>query len=122
MNRVLQLVRFLITCHLISLVSLVGTSGDNDNFFINTDKLLSNKSLLNERALSKNESQLEPFIFMCIVYTISTLAAIITNLIVILVYAFGHTAKTELSIFLINLAIADFLMLVLILITHILSC
>ena len=50
------------------------------------------------------------FIFMSIVYIISTLSAIITNLIVILVYLLGHRAKTELSIFLINLAIADFLM------------
>lgn len=50
------------------------------------------------------------FIFMSIVYTISTLSAIITNLIVILVYLLGHRAKTELSLFLINLAIADFLM------------
>lgn len=50
------------------------------------------------------------FIFMSIVYTISTLSAIITNLIVLLVYLLGQRAKTELSIFLINLAIADFLM------------
>ena len=50
------------------------------------------------------------FIFMCIVYVISTLSAIITNLIVILVYLVGHRAKTDLSVFLINLAIADFLM------------
>lgn len=50
------------------------------------------------------------FIFMCIVYTISTLTAIITNLIVLLVYILGYKSKTELSIFLINLAIADFLM------------
>lgn len=50
------------------------------------------------------------FIFMSIVYIISTLSAIVTNLIVILVYLLGHRAKTELSIFLINLAIADFLM------------
>ena len=47
---------------------------------------------------------------MCIVYVISTLSAIITNLIVILVYLVGHRAKTDLSVFLINLAIADFLM------------
>ena len=110
MNRLLQSIQLLVACHLTSLVSLVGTNGDSDNF-LNTNKLLSNKSHINERLLSKNESQVEPFVFMCIVYTISTLAAIITNLIVILVYAFGHTAKTELSIFLINLAIADFLML-----------
>ncbi len=50
------------------------------------------------------------FIFMCIVYTISTLSACITNLIVLLVYLLGYKSKTELSIFLINLAIADFLM------------
>jgi Na+/melibiose symporter-like transporter len=49
------------------------------------------------------------FIFMCIVYTISTLSACITNLIVLLVYMLGRS-KTELSIFLINLAMADFLM------------
>jgi hypothetical protein len=49
------------------------------------------------------------FIFMCIVYTISTLTAIITNLIVILVYILGLGVKTDLSKFLINLAIADFL-------------
>ena len=50
------------------------------------------------------------FIFMCIVYTISTLSAIGTNFIVLLVYLLGHSAKTDLSKFLINLAIADFLM------------
>jgi hypothetical protein len=50
------------------------------------------------------------FIFMCIVYTISTVSACITNLIVLLVYMLGYKSKTELSIFLINLAMADFLM------------
>ena len=50
------------------------------------------------------------FIFMCIVYTISTLSAIGTNFIVLLVYLLGQSAKTDLSKFLINLAIADFLM------------
>ncbi len=49
------------------------------------------------------------FIFMCFVYTISTLSAIITNFIVLLVYLLGHRSKTDLSKFLINLAIADFL-------------
>jgi len=50
------------------------------------------------------------FLFMCLVYIISTLTAIITNLIVILVFLFNHSPKTDLSIFLVNLAIADFLM------------
>ena len=50
------------------------------------------------------------FIFMSIFYTVSTLSAIILNLIVILVYLFGRSARTDLSIYLINLAIADFLM------------
>ena len=50
------------------------------------------------------------FIFMCIVYTLSTLSAIISNLIVILVYKFGYRASTDLSLFLVNLAVADFLM------------
>lgn len=63
-----------------------------------------------KEALLLNENKLEPFIFMCIVYTISTLCAIVTNLIVILVYLYGNSVKTELSIFLVNLAIADFLM------------
>ena len=49
------------------------------------------------------------FIFMCFVYTISTLSAIITNFIVLLVYLLGHRSKSDLSKFLINLAIADFL-------------
>jgi hypothetical protein len=56
------------------------------------------------------ENKLESFIFMCIVYTLSTLSAIVTNLIVILVYLFGNTAKTDLSLFLVNLAVADFFM------------
>jgi hypothetical protein len=63
-----------------------------------------------KEALLLNENKLEPFIFMCIVYTISTLCAIVTNLIVILVYLYGNSVKTELSVFLVNLAIADFLM------------
>nr|QVK46033.1 G protein-coupled receptor [Proales similis] len=50
------------------------------------------------------------FIFMCAVYTISTLTAIVTNLIVILVFFFGYGSKTDLSLFLFNLAVADFLM------------
>lgn len=50
------------------------------------------------------------FLVMCLVYIISTLTAIITNLIVILVFLFNHSPKTDLSIFLVNLAIADFLM------------
>lgn len=49
------------------------------------------------------------FIFMSIVYSISTLSAIVSNLIVILVYLFVQKTKTDLSIFLINLAVADFL-------------
>ena len=49
------------------------------------------------------------FIFMSIVYSISTLSAIVTNLIVILVYLFVQKTKTDLSLFLINLAVADFL-------------
>lgn len=49
------------------------------------------------------------FIFMCIVYTISTLSAIVTNFIVLLVYLLGYSSKTDLSKFLINLAVADFL-------------
>ena len=49
-------------------------------------------------------------IIVCIVYTISTVSAIFSNLILILVYCLGHSTKTELSGYLINLAIADFLM------------
>ena len=52
----------------------------------------------------------EMFIFMSIVYSISTLSAIVANLIVILVYLFVQRTKTDLSMFLINLAVADFLM------------
>ena len=59
---------------------------------------------------NSKENKLESFIFMCIVYTLSTLCAIVTNLIVILVYLFGNTAKTDLSLFLVNLAVADFFM------------
>ena len=59
---------------------------------------------------SSDNDEIKPFIFMCIVYVISTLSAIILNLIVILVYFFGQKTKTEISIFLVNLAIGDFLM------------
>ena len=59
---------------------------------------------------SDHDVEIKPFIFMCIVYVISTLSAIILNLIVILVYFFGQKTKTEISIFLVNLAIGDFLM------------
>ncbi len=53
---------------------------------------------------------IETFIFMCIVYSLSTLSACILNLIVILVFAFVQRTRTDLSIFLVNLAVADFLM------------
>ena len=50
------------------------------------------------------------FIFMCIVYTLSTLTAIFSNLVVLLVYKFGFSATTDLTLYLVNLAVADFLM------------
>lgn len=50
------------------------------------------------------------FIFMCIVYILSTLTAIFSNLIVLLVYKFGFRATTDLTLYLVNLAVADFLM------------
>lgn len=50
------------------------------------------------------------FIFMCVVYTLSTLSAQISNLLVILVYKFGYRRSTDLSLYLVNLAIADLLM------------
>jgi hypothetical protein len=69
------------------------------------------KTMSSEVSLEANEaSEIEPFIFMSIVYILSTSTAIFTNLIVILVYFFGKQAKTDLSLFLVNLAIADFLM------------
>lgn len=61
-------------------------------------------------APNKEEEDITTFIFLCIVYSISTLTAIISNFIVILVYLFVKRSKTELSIFLVNLAVADFLM------------
>lgn len=79
---------------------------------MSTVSFISNETInqFTQDAMSSNENKLEQFIFLCVVYTISTLSAIVTNLIVILVYVFGHSAKTDLSIFLVNLAIADFLM------------
>ena len=50
------------------------------------------------------------FIFMCIVYILSTLTAILSNLLVLLVYKFGFSATTDLTLYLVNLAVADFLM------------
>ncbi len=49
------------------------------------------------------------FIFMCVVYILLIISAFISNLIVILVYKLGLSNKTELSSFLVNLAIADFI-------------
>lgn len=73
-----------------------------------------NKIELNYEAIGDNdeikEESMATFIFMCIVYLISTLTAIISNFIVILVYVFVKRSKTELSVFLVNLAVADFLM------------
>jgi hypothetical protein len=50
------------------------------------------------------------FIFMFIVYSISTFTGIASNLIVILVYLLGNSNKSDISRFLFNLAVADFLM------------
>ena len=50
------------------------------------------------------------FIFMFIVYSISTFTGIASNLIVILVYLLGNTNKSDISRFLFNLAVGDFLM------------
>jgi hypothetical protein len=50
------------------------------------------------------------FIFMLFFYSLSTLTAIASNFIVILVYLLSKSGKTDLSRFLFNLAIADFLM------------
>ena len=106
MRKFFQPIKFFITCLTANLVSLAGIStSENDQFLIST-----NKSIANELSADNVDNQLEPFILMCIVYTISTLSSIVSNLIVILVYVFGHSVKTDLSIFLVNLAIADFLM------------
>ena len=86
------------------------TKPNLDNLTPPTSFELMNSSISSSSTNVKNENKLEPFIFMCIVYTISTLCAIVTNLIVILVYLYGSSVRTELSIFLVNLAIADFLM------------
>lgn len=74
-----------------------------------------NQEYLNqENGLNNFDFELQPynpvFIFMCIVYTISTFTAIFSNLIVILVYLLGNSNKSDISRFLFNLAIADFLM------------
>jgi hypothetical protein len=50
------------------------------------------------------------FIFMFIVYSISTFTGIASNLIVILVYLLGNSNKSDISRFLFNLAVGDFLM------------
>ena len=65
---------------------------------------------INETTFQITNEDIEPFIFMVIVYSLSTLSACISNLIVILVYLFVQRTKTDLSIFLVNLAVADFLM------------
>ena len=92
---------------------------NNENFDLikNVTRLARFKpteAIKNENPIDKNNStnqgNTKPFVFLCIVYTLSTLSAIILNLIVILVYLFGRSARTDLSIFLINLAIADFVM------------
>ena len=88
----------------------------NSQFITRTQPVLANVTTLGSVETVIGQANLDEvayspiFIFMCIVYTISTLSAIITNLIVLLVYMLGHNSKTELSIFLINLALADFLM------------
>lgn len=76
---------------------------------IKTKRSLDSDDSLNADTETEVDTANPLFIFMCIVYTISTLTAIITNLIVILVYILGLGVKTDLSKFLINLAIADFL-------------
>lgn len=78
-----------------------------DDGFVEKETIIADSDSPPDQAL---DSYNPIFIFMGIVYTISTLSAIVTNLIVILVYILGHRAKTDLSIFLINLAVADFLM------------
>jgi len=80
-----------------------------NNYSIELNITTTTTTINNNNNKSK-ENKLESFIFMCIVYTLSTLSAIVTNLIVILVYLFGNTAKTDLSLFLVNLAVADFFM------------
>jgi hypothetical protein len=101
---------------LFSLIALVNSSNnDYDDFEPLALALIS--SALN---ISINDTDLTPFedvdptnpifIFMCIVYTISTLTAILSNLLVLLVYKFGFSATTDLTLYLVNLAVADFLM------------
>jgi hypothetical protein len=91
------------------------TKSNLEKFSINNYSIELNITTTTTTATTNNnnkskENKLESFIFMCIVYTLSTLCAIVTNLIVILVYLFGNTAKTDLSLFLVNLAVADFFM------------
>jgi hypothetical protein len=76
------------------------------------------ESIANASELNKTHDTLENladarnpiFIFMCVVYILLILSAITSNLVVILLYKLGLTNKTELSSFLVNLAIADFIM------------
>jgi hypothetical protein len=103
---------------LISVHYVESTTKKNPHDDVNLDWNRTKSSLANKQkeiVESKNDQEefdqdFPIFVFMCIVYTISTLSAIFTNLIVLIVYIFGQRSKTELSIFLINLAIADFLM------------
>ncbi len=79
-----------------------------------TQNLTSNTYIIepvnkNETYISINED-METFIFFCILYSLSTLSACILNLIVILVFIFVQRTRTDLSKFLVNLAVADFLM------------
>ncbi|CAF0851698.1 unnamed protein product [Brachionus calyciflorus] len=92
-----------ISLKLIFVLLIITSSVDSSN---NSDETINIVDVSNDLVDTYNPF----FIFMSIVYIISTVSAIITNLIVILVYILGHRAKTELSIFLVNLAVADFLM------------
>lgn len=86
-------------------ISIDYTSEDNANKTTTSDIVVNNMSIAGEFEIPTDKT----FIFMSIVYSISTLSAIVSNLIVILVYMFVQKTKTDLSIFLINLAVADFL-------------
>jgi hypothetical protein len=76
-----------------------------------TDNITTNISVVMYSLDSVEVDFFDPiFIFMCLVYTISTLSAIITNLIVILLYFLSDKPRTDISIYLVNLGIADFVM------------
>lgn len=97
-------------------LSLVGASADENEFHeLSMLDLNSNISIMSTKLADNDLMPLDASfesnnVFLSIVYTMSTLTSIVSNLIVILVYLFGYSGKTDLSIYLVNLAVADFLM------------